>query len=121
MEGVSSGIKYLLGGLLFGASRVITKPISETREVTSLPLGIGKGIGVAATAAAISVDQVCRGIYNTKETLVNSQKAYMIWDSEKRKWVLDLYFFPELRDELTRYKQHEKAEVVNYHGGSGFT
>ena len=41
LEGVSSGIKYLLGGLLFGASRVITKPISETREkvVTSLPLG----------------------------------------------------------------------------------
>ena len=40
--------------------------------------GIGKGIGVAATAAAISVVQVCRGIYKTKETLVNSQKAYMI-------------------------------------------
>ena len=81
-------VKYLLGGLLC-ASRVITKPISETREkgVTSLPQGIGKGIGkgigVAATAAAISVVQVCRGIYNTKEILVNSQKAYMIWDSEK--------------------------------------
>ena len=41
----------------------------------------------------------------------------MIWDSEKGKWVLDLYFFPELRDELTRYKQHEKAGVDNYHGG----
>ena len=91
VAGMSSGLKSVLKGTVFGAASLVSLPIIGAQEEGAVGFAKGLGTGLFTAVAlpvtgfCVGVSQIARGIGNEAES-IKSQREGKIWDEESRQW-----------------------------------
>eukprot|EP00929_Paragymnodinium_shiwhaense_P005503 TRINITY_DN10760_c0_g1_i2.p1 TRINITY_DN10760_c0_g1~~TRINITY_DN10760_c0_g1_i2.p1 ORF type:complete len:606 (-),score=185.97 TRINITY_DN10760_c0_g1_i2:246-2063(-) len=117
VEGLSSGLKALGGGLVGGFGSAVALSVGGYQEGGGLGLVKGMGCGILAGAtvavggAAYGVAQIGRGIVNTPEAF-RGRSNHRVWDADLGEWVdVDLHV-------LEAQVEAEASDAEEQDGGS---
>lgn len=91
VAGISSGLKSVLKGTVFGAASLVSLPIIGAQEegAVGFAKGLGTGLFTAValpvTGLCVGVGQIAKGIANQAES-ISAAREGKIWNDESRKW-----------------------------------
>ncbi|KAL7540202.1 hypothetical protein ACHAXR_012865 [Thalassiosira sp. AJA248-18] len=111
--GLSSGLKSATKGTVAGVASLIAQPIAGAQEggvkgfFGGLATGVASAVALPVTGICVGAYQVGRGVANSVEA-VNSTKAGMQWDQEKREWIF--YYLNKDKAEVEELEAALKAE-----------
>lgn len=110
--GLSSGLKSATKGTVAGMASLIAQPIAGAQEggvkgfFGGLATGVASAVALPVTGICVGAYQVGRGVANSVEA-VNSSKAGMQWDQEKREWIF--YYLNKDKAEVEKLEAALKA------------
>ncbi|ORC84777.1 uncharacterized protein TM35_000411470 [Trypanosoma theileri] len=93
LQGLADGVQNIAVGVGLGVSGLVAMPVMLGKEEGAVGVAKGLGLGVASLVGltvygtATGIWQVARGVYNTKDAVVESVRGSRYWDSEQGKWV----------------------------------
>ncbi|KAL7534248.1 hypothetical protein ACHAWF_004767 [Thalassiosira exigua] len=110
--GLSSGLKSASKGTVAGVASLIAQPIAGAQEggvkgfFGGLATGVASAVALPVTGICVGAYQVGRGVANSVEA-VNSSKAGMQWNQDKREWVF--YYLNKDKEEVEELEAALKA------------